>query len=356
MSEQQQSEPEQPQRVIVRTDTGTGRPCVVVHEAGSALSLVEPLVRDLSNRGRVLLLESPVVSDANWELLTDSILELLQTASIRHCSFVSFGACGALVQAVALRSLRLARTIVLVDACTRAHPSQFSRLIDQIESRLPLGLPLRLSSNGFDAKPFLQRIRCPVLVVISPYATPHERAQAAVLEAGLPTAWMLSLSPGNVAPGNVAPDNAAPDNAAQDLSQVVAEFQDVPAKCPQKRAAASQPAAAQVVFHIAVKDDWESARATGEYWPRAEQGRFIHLCFQHQLQQVLQRYFSGRTDIVVLKVAQSTLADALRVEANQNGGETFPHLYRTLKVPEVLEVLALSAVNSTREGPLVATA
>ena len=322
---------EQQQKVIVRTDTGTGRPCVVVHEAGSALSLVEPLVRDLSNRGRVLLLESPVVSDANWELLADSILELLQTASIRHCSFVSFGACGALVQAVALRSLRLARTIVLVDASTRAHPSQFSRVIDQLESRLPLGLPLRLSASGFDAKPFLQRIRCPVLVVSSPYATPYERAQASVLEAGLPTAWMLSLSP---------------DKAAQDLSQVVAEFQEVPAKCPQKRAAASQPATAQVVFHIAVKDDWESARATGEYWPRAEQGRFIHLCFEHQLQQVALRYFSGRTDIVVLKVAQSSLADALRIEANQNGGEAFPHLYRTLKVAEVLEVLELEAIDT----------
>jgi pimeloyl-ACP methyl ester carboxylesterase len=204
------------------TDSGSGRPCVVLHERGDTLRLATTLTETLSTKGRVLRIETPVVNDQNWEDLTTALLALLSERAVRHAAFISFGACGALVQALALRALRLVRTIVFVDASTRAHPSRMSRVVDQIEKWLPLGLPLRLAQSGFDAKPFLQRIRCPVLVVISPAASPYERSEATVLEAGLPTAWMATLGTANT---------------SEELAALVLEFQEVPAKCPQKRAA-----------------------------------------------------------------------------------------------------------------------
>ncbi|NBO19860.1 MAG: hypothetical protein EBV03_11700, partial [Proteobacteria bacterium] len=177
----------------ILTDSGSGRPCVVLHERGDSLPLAAALVQTLTAKGRVLQIETPVINDHNWEGLTTELLALLSEKTVRHAAFISFGACGALVQALALQALKMVRTIVLVDASTRAHPSRISRLVDRVEQWLPLGLPLRLAQSGFDAKPFLQRIRCPVLVVSSPAGSAYERSEAAVLEAGLPTAWMASL-------------------------------------------------------------------------------------------------------------------------------------------------------------------
>ena len=71
---------------------------------------------------------------------------------------------------------------MLVDATTRPHPSTWTRLITRIESLLPIGLPLRSSDVVFNGKPFLQRIRCPVLVLSTAQATPYQMAEAKVLE------------------------------------------------------------------------------------------------------------------------------------------------------------------------------
>lgn len=200
-------------------DAGTGRPCIVLHEREDSHHLVPALAQTLAGKGRVLQIQTPLVTDTNWEQLTTALMDLLAGASIRHASFISFGACGALVQSLALRALRMVRTIVFVDASTRAHASGPSRFVDRVERWLPLGLPLRLTQSGFDAKPFLQRIRCPVLVVSSPRANAYQLSEASVLEAGLPTAWSATLTSGD---------------PAQELAALVLEFQEVPAKCPQK--------------------------------------------------------------------------------------------------------------------------
>lgn len=205
--------------LTVLTDKGSGRPYVMLHEGSTPHIPTANLTESLASSSRLIQIATPFIDDRNWEHIVEQLLQIFNQLSIRHASFISFGACCSLVQAVALKEPKSVRSIIFIDASTRAHPSRLSRLIDHIERSLPLGLPLRLGQSGFDAKPFLQRIRCPVMIVTSAVATAYQRSEALVLESALPTAWATDLYN---------------DPEASELVDLVSNFQKVPAKCPQK--------------------------------------------------------------------------------------------------------------------------
>jgi hypothetical protein len=198
---------------------GKGRAFVIFSESSTSAELTSHLFDALVQRSRTLLVECDDITDDNWQELTVRLSELLGENGLRQASFVGFGPSCALIQNLAINQLKLVRTIVLVDGTTRPHPTLMSRVIDRIERSLPLGLPFRSKSNGFDGRSFLQRIRCPALVVSSRSATPFLEAQAKVLAIHLPTSWHVVLSQ---------------SDQASELADLVLEFEGVPAKCPQK--------------------------------------------------------------------------------------------------------------------------
>ena len=201
------------------SDTGKGRPFVIIHERGAYSSFSARIAQVLAERTRAILLESPRVSDSNWRELTKILHAKLKELSLRQASFVGFGAAGALVQNVCLEDLKIVRTVAFVDAASRAHPSPLTRFVERMERSLPLGLPLRQRSRGFDAKPYLQRIRCPALVVTTQESSAYLRSEAELLESKLPTSWRLDLSS---------------SDEVTELANFILEFQEVPARCPQK--------------------------------------------------------------------------------------------------------------------------
>jgi hypothetical protein len=207
------------------SDIGKGRAFLVVREENSYAEFAKKVSDELSRRTRVVVLESPIVRDTNWGELSGQLLAQLKELSIRQASFVGFGAACSLIQNVCLQDIKLVRTAVFVDAASRAHPSALARFIDRVERALPLGLPLRLKNQGFDAKPYLQRMRCPALVVTTETASPHIRNEAELLEAMLPTSWRLDIST---------------SDAVDKLAEQILNFQEVPARCPQKNLAAGR--------------------------------------------------------------------------------------------------------------------
>ena len=207
-----------PASLSVITDVGKGRSFVILLERGGPRSIAESLVSKLSARARVVLVECDSVGDTNWKGLSSQLSALMPQLSIRQSSFLSFGSACSVVLAMALNDLKIVRTLIFVDGETRPHPSLWQRAIDRIERALPLGLPMRSGIEGFDAKPLLQRLRCPALIVTSPDASVHSKAEAAVFAVGLPTAFEYKLSSSSY---------------AEELSDLVVSFQDVPAKCPQ---------------------------------------------------------------------------------------------------------------------------
>jgi pimeloyl-ACP methyl ester carboxylesterase len=208
----------------VLSDAGKGRAFVVLHERDAYREFCERTTEMLSEKTRVINLGVPQVLTHNWRTLTDEVQLWMREVGLRQVSFVSFGAAAAIAENVCLRDLKLVRTLVLVDATSRAHSSGWERFIQRVEASLPLGLPLRRRSDSFDAKPYLQRIRCPALVVTTAEASEHVRSEASQFEQRLPTAWRLDLSLGD---------------QARELATHVLSFEEVPARCPQKNRASS---------------------------------------------------------------------------------------------------------------------
>jgi uncharacterized protein (DUF952 family) len=97
-----------------------------------------------------------------------------------------------------------------------------------------------------------------------------------------------------------------------------------------------------LVHHVALADEWDRVVA-GEIpyrWSTIEAPLddvgFVHCAFAHQVAGVIERYYEGRVDeIVVLTVDPARSTSELRVENTSGGTELFPHLYGPI-TPEVV--------------------
>ena len=90
-----------------------------------------------------------------------------------------------------------------------------------------------------------------------------------------------------------------------------------------------------VLFHIAEQPFWDAAVVSSEYRvPSLDAEGFIHLSTRAQFVATANRYYIGRSDLILLEVDESTLED-LRYEVSTND-ELFPHLYGVLPVSVVV--------------------
>lgn len=98
-----------------------------------------------------------------------------------------------------------------------------------------------------------------------------------------------------------------------------------------------------MIFHIAVRAEWEAARTSGRYEMStrgvtlADEG-FIHCAAAHQVRGVAERFYADIAgDLVVLEIDPAGLP--VREEPVSPVGELFPHLYGPLPVPAVVAVV-----------------
>ncbi len=214
-------------KVVNEDDRGKGRTFVLLYERqnqGAAhrtsyLNALKILPEVLSETSRVLSLSTPYITASNWKQNVEAVSEELQASKVRQFSLICFGGAGTVAQYLYLKNFRSVRTLISVDVTSRPHPGSLEKLFDKVERYLPLGLPFRSRGEGFDASPFLNRVRCPSLVVVSPEATAYEKAEALTISRALPTSWHLDLSS---------------EDAWATLPDHILSFQNIPVKCPQK--------------------------------------------------------------------------------------------------------------------------
>lgn len=210
------------QGVTVAHDVGTGRAYVVIIDDIQYLEVALAVTERLSARARAVLVTSAAVTADTWGALSIELGQTLVQLGVRQASLVGCGAGATLAQNLALSDPRFVRSLVVVDASGRPHPTRWERIIDSIERKLPFGLPLRLGSQGFNVKAYLHRFRCPLLIVATRRAGHFIKEELKGLAQMAPTAWLVDIS------------ELRGDHEISMLSDTVEAFQDTPVKCPQK--------------------------------------------------------------------------------------------------------------------------
>jgi uncharacterized protein (DUF952 family) len=90
------------------------------------------------------------------------------------------------------------------------------------------------------------------------------------------------------------------------------------------------------LFHIAEQPFWDAAQSSGEYRvPSLDAEGFIHLSTRAQFVATANRYYVGRSDLILLEVDELSLSGSDLLYETSTNDELFPHLYGTLAVSSV---------------------
>ena len=97
-----------------------------------------------------------------------------------------------------------------------------------------------------------------------------------------------------------------------------------------------------VFYHVTSKLAWEEACQKGIYeHPSLELEGFIHCSQAHQVEGVLQRYFTGQKDLVKLTIDPEKLTSRYVYDWSSSVADTFPHVYGPINLEAVIEVVPL---------------
>lgn len=99
-----------------------------------------------------------------------------------------------------------------------------------------------------------------------------------------------------------------------------------------------------MIYHIATQEVWNSQLQLASYFPTEfENEGFIHLSTEAQLTGVLQRYYKGREDLLLLTVDETKLTAPLKYEPS-TGNELYPHLFGELNKSAIVKVESIPKV------------
>jgi uncharacterized protein (DUF952 family) len=93
------------------------------------------------------------------------------------------------------------------------------------------------------------------------------------------------------------------------------------------------------IYHLTTAPEWQQAKLKGHYESSslAEEG-FIHCSEERQIPGVLERYFSGKKDLVKLVIETTLLTSPLYYDWSPSIEDTFPHVYGPINLDAVVAV------------------
>lgn len=98
----------------------------------------------------------------------------------------------------------------------------------------------------------------------------------------------------------------------------------------------------EFIYHITTLKEWEQAKINGEYKPAGyDTEGFIHCSIERQLFGVLDRFYKGQTGLVKLKIEKAKVSRPVLFELAVDLDELFPHIYGTLNLDSVVEVIKI---------------
>lgn len=91
------------------------------------------------------------------------------------------------------------------------------------------------------------------------------------------------------------------------------------------------------IYKIFRRDEWAEFEAAGETAgaPIDLKDGFVHFSTAEQAAETAEKHFAGVDDLMVLACDAEAMGDDLRWEPSR-GGALFPHLYRRMRMDDVL--------------------
>ena len=94
-----------------------------------------------------------------------------------------------------------------------------------------------------------------------------------------------------------------------------------------------------LIYHITTSEEWNAAQTKGYYEaPSLHTEGFIHCSESVQVKAVLERYYSGKKDLLRLAIDTEKLRSPLKYELAPSVNEEFPHVYGRINLDAVVEV------------------
>ncbi|MDQ2089917.1 DUF952 domain-containing protein [Marimonas arenosa] len=92
-----------------------------------------------------------------------------------------------------------------------------------------------------------------------------------------------------------------------------------------------------LIYKIFRAPEWAKLQSRGETLgaPVDLADGFVHFSTADQVQETAARHFAGEGDLCLLALEADALGEALKWEPSR-GGDLFPHLYRPLRLVDVL--------------------
>ena len=97
-----------------------------------------------------------------------------------------------------------------------------------------------------------------------------------------------------------------------------------------------------VIYHVTTAGDWGAAKQKGFYdHPSLSAEGFIHCSQENQVAGVLERYFTGQSNLVKLVIDTDLLNARFVFDWSPSTQDTFPHIYGPINLEAVTEVLSI---------------
>lgn len=91
------------------------------------------------------------------------------------------------------------------------------------------------------------------------------------------------------------------------------------------------------IFHITDRATWQKVKHTALYeGDTLSSDGFIHCCLLEQIDSVLQNWFKGKRDLVIVEIDTENLISPVKYENFEGGQETFPHVHGPINIDAVV--------------------
>ena len=93
-----------------------------------------------------------------------------------------------------------------------------------------------------------------------------------------------------------------------------------------------------MIYHITTKQQWKSAQEKGFFdEPSLHTEGFIHNSTEAQVAGVLERYYKGKADLLLMHIDETKLEAELKYELAPSVNQFFPHVFGNINLDAVVK-------------------